>query len=100
MKTKTKPHSFLIVLAFILCCVISLNSFGQTPCDPPSGLISTGITTSDATLSWTAVPGVVQYNVMYQEVGSPSAITVSTTTESITINLLNASSNYEWQVQT
>ena len=32
MKTKTKTHaSFLFALATILCCMLSVNSFGQTP---------------------------------------------------------------------
>src|SRR5258706_1820854 len=100
MKTKIKSMKVLFLLATIIGCCVTLNSSGQTPCDPASGLSSTGITTSAATLSWTAVSGAVGYNVMYQEVGSPSAITVSTATESVTVNSLNASSNYEWQVQT
>jgi hypothetical protein len=101
MKTKTRPQSkILLALTAILCCVISFHSFGQNPCDAPTGLNSTGLTTSAATLSWTVVPGAVGYNVMYQEVGSLSPITISTATESVTISSLNASTNYEWQVQT
>ncbi len=90
----------LFLLVAIIGCCVTLNSFGQTPCDPPSGLSSAGITTSAATLSWTAVAGAAGYNVTYQEVGSLSPITVSTATESVTVNSLNASSSYEWQVQT
>src|SRR5258706_9636109 len=100
MKTKIKSMKVLFLLATIIGCCVTLNSSGQAPCDPASGLSSTGITTSAATLSWTAVSGAVGYNVMYQEVGSPSASTLSTATESVTVNSLNASSNYEWQVQT
>jgi hypothetical protein len=100
MKTEIKSLKVLFLLTAIIGCCFTLNSFGQAPCNAPSGLSSTGITISAATLSWTAIPGAGHYNVMYQEVGSSSAITVSAATESVTINSLNASSNYEWQVQT
>lgn len=98
MKTKSTQSKFLFALATILCCIISINSFGQ--CSMPSGLNVTGITVSEATLNWTAVPQAAGYNIQYRVVGTPSWTTMTSTIESLTISSLNSSSNYEWQVQT
>src|SRR6185436_20484078 len=74
-------------------------------CSVPSGLNTTGITLSDATMNWTIVPGAVGYNIQYRLVGAPSwtsssSWTLSSATEaSLTVSSL-APGNYEWQVQT
>jgi len=69
-------------------------------CNVPTGLNTTGITSTDATLNWTAVSGAVGYIVTYTEVSTLSTFTINATTASVTVTSLNVSSNYEWQVQT
>ncbi|MBK5284075.1 MAG: fibronectin type III domain-containing protein, partial [Bacteroidia bacterium] len=70
------------------------------PCNIPTGLSSTGVTTTDATLNWTAVSGAVGYNVNYRVVGAPSWTSTTATSNTKTLSSLIASTNYEWRVQT
>lgn len=70
-------------------------------CNAPSGLSST-VTSSGATVSWTAVSGAASYAVDYKLNSSAtwiSAATASATT-SVTISGLSASSLYDWRVST
>ncbi|MBK5285727.1 MAG: fibronectin type III domain-containing protein [Bacteroidia bacterium] len=70
------------------------------PCNTPTGLSSTGVTTTDATLNWTAVSGGVGYNIRYRVVGNPTWTSTTSTSNTKNISSLTASSNYEFQVQT
>ena len=82
-----------------------LTSLG---CQPPSvatcglatTLAATSITSSGATLGWTAVSGAASYNVQYRVVGAATWTSTTSTTNSKAITGLTASSNYEFQVQT
>ncbi|MBK8343318.1 MAG: hypothetical protein IPL12_08445 [Bacteroidetes bacterium] len=38
-------------------------------CNAPTGLVATGITTTSATVSWTAIPGADSYKIMRKQVG-------------------------------
>ncbi len=70
-------------------------------CNAPSGLSST-VTSSGATVSWGAVTGAANYAVDYKLSTATtwtSAATASTTT-SVTISGLTASSVYDWRVST
>ncbi len=70
-------------------------------CNAPSGLSST-VTSSGATVSWGAVTGAANYAVDYKLSSATtwtSAATASTTT-SVTISGLTASSVYDWRVST
>ena len=82
-----------------------VSSLGCTPptggsCNTATGLSTSGITTSGATLNWGAVTGAVSYNVQYRVVGAGSWTSTTSTTNSKSISGLSASTNYEWQVQT
>jgi hypothetical protein len=77
----------------------NFTTTGSATCGLPSALISTSISTTSATLSWTGVSGVTSYNVRYRIVGSSSWITINTTATSIVLNSLIQASNYEFQVQ-
>lgn len=82
-----------------------LTSQGCVPvtggtCNVPSGLSTTGITTTTATLNWGAVSGAVSYNLQYRIVGAGSWTSTTSTTTSKSLSNLVASTNYEWQVQT
>ena len=69
-------------------------------CGVPSGLSATTVTTTSATLNWTAVSGAVSYNIEYRKVGTTTWSTTTSTTNSKGISGLTASTSYEFQVQT
>lgn len=71
---------------------------GTAPCGTPGSLSSAAITTTSATLSWAAVSGAVSYSVQYRVVGAATFTTASSTTTSLSVTGLSASSTYEWQV--
>jgi len=70
------------------------------PCTVPTGLSTTNINTSTATLNWNAVTGAVSYTVEYKP--SASSTWTSNTVTSTLFNLsgLSASTNYNWRVRT
>lgn len=62
---------------------------------------ATNKTASTCTVGWTAVSGATSYNVQYRVRNSGSAwTTVSSTTVSVNLTSLSASTQYEFQVQT
>lgn len=72
------------------------------PCADPTGLASSAITSSGATVSWTAVSGAASYAVDYKLSTSGTWISAATTTTATSLNLtgLTASSLYDWRVRT
>ena len=77
---------------------LSVLSFFTTPtpaCSTPTGLSTTYITTSSATLNWTAVSGAVNYNIQYRVVGNPTWISTTSATNSVNISSLSPSSRPE-----
>ncbi|MFN5355069.1 MAG: fibronectin type III domain-containing protein [Bacteroidota bacterium] len=80
----------------------SASSFFSTTnslCPTPTGLAATSITTSGATLSWTAVSGATGYNVVYRVSGSTTSVTLSVLTNSATLTGLTAATAYSYTVQ-
>lgn len=71
------------------------------PCNAPSGLTSSAITSSSATVSWSAVSGAVSYDVDYKLNSSGTWTNAATGTASTSVNLsgLTASSLYDWRVR-
>lgn len=71
-------------------------------CNTPSGLASSAITTSSATVSWTAVSGGSNYDVDYKLTSSGTWTSAATATTSTSVNItgLTASSVYDWRVRT
>ncbi len=70
-------------------------------CNAPTGLASASITSSGATVSWSAVSGAANYDVDYKLTSATTwtnAVTASTTT-SRSITGLAASSAYDWRVR-
>jgi len=73
----------------------------NSPCDPVSGLTSSAITISTATLSWSALGGANNYDVDYKLASSGIWINAATATTSLSVNLsdLAFSSLYDWRVR-
>ena len=70
------------------------------PCTLPSGLAATGLTSSTADLSWTAVSGSTGYDyVVDQNAGNPSVAGTPTTNTSFTETGLTPSTNYYLHVR-
>jgi len=68
------------------------------PCGLPSNLTSTNITNNAATLNWNLVSGATSYNVEYKPNGSTSWNSLSSSTNSLNLTNLSASTVYNWQV--
>lgn len=77
-------------------------TIGTPPaCGDPSGLTTSNITSSSATLSWNSVSGADSYDVDYKQTSSPTWLDVVTGTSSTSVNLsgLNSSTSYDWRVR-
>ncbi|MBK9524915.1 MAG: fibronectin type III domain-containing protein [Bacteroidetes bacterium] len=72
----------------------------STTCNVPTGMSTASITSSSATLNWTAVSAATSYNVQYRIVGAANWTATTSATNSKALTGLTASSNYEWQVAT
>lgn len=69
-------------------------------CGIPSGLTSSGITNTNATLSWTAITGVTSYNLQWKQSSSSTWTPVaSLATNSYALSGLTACTSYQFQVQ-
>ena len=66
----------------------------------PGGLNVTGVTPNAATLNWTAVPGVLNYNVRHRAIGNPNWTNVTVNVPTLNIGGLTPFTGYEFQVQT
>ncbi len=86
---------------FFDICNTNFSITSGSSCGTPGGLSSTSITTSGATLSWTAVSGALSYDVDYK-LNSASTWTnaaTATSSTSVSISGLSASSLYDWRVR-
>lgn len=71
------------------------------PCNAPTGLVTSGVTASQASFSWTAVSGAVSYSVQYKPAGSITWSTaVTTAATNYGVSGLAASTLYDWRVGT
>ena len=81
-----------------------LTSLGCTPPTPPTscgtvtGLTSSSVGSTTATVSWTAVSGATSYSLQYRAVGSATWTTVTTSATSSNLTGLTVSTAYEFQV--
>jgi len=86
-----------LILAFIFC--MSQVHAQTNPCGVPTGLTSTNITSSSATVSWLTAGNAATYNVRYRVAGSVAWSTTSTSNPSANLTSLLSLTTYEWQVQ-
>jgi hypothetical protein len=81
------------------------TSLGCTPpttggtCGTPSGLASSNVATTTATVSWAAVSGATSYNLQYKTAAATTWTTSSVTGTSANFTGLVASTTYNFQVQ-
>ena len=70
-------------------------------CNAPTGLASSGITSSAANVSWTTVSGAANYDVDYKlnTSGTWTNAATATTATSVALSGLTASSLYDWRVR-
>ncbi|MHA6247908.1 M4 family metallopeptidase [Pontibacter sp. CAU 1760] len=76
----------------------TVNFVGTTACAAPSGLATSNVTSSAATLSWGAVSGASSYSVRYRAAGTTTWTTNSVSSASYTASGLTPSTGYEFQV--
>lgn len=71
-------------------------------CAAPSGLTASGLTTTSASLSWTAVSGALSYDVDYKATSSTTwiGLAAGTTATSASVSGLTAGTSYDWRVRT
>ena len=78
---------------------VGIGSAASTSCGTPGGLASSSITTTGATVSWTAVSGATSYTLQYKTSAATTWTTVSSiTTTSKALSGLTAGTTYNWQV--
>lgn len=77
---------------------VSIVAGQVTPPATPTGLATSSITTSSATLSWSASTGATSYSVQVRPQGG-SWSTYSTSSTSYSLSGLAAATTYEWQVR-
>jgi hypothetical protein len=73
-----------------------------TGCSSPAGLTASAITTTSATVAWSAVSGAVSYDVDYKATSSSTWINAATGTTSTSVGLaaLTAGTTYDYRVRT
>ncbi len=69
-------------------------------CSLPTGLTSSAISGTAATLSWAAVAGATSYNLQYKTSNATAWTTLSVSTQSKTLTGLTSGTVYDYQVQT
>jgi len=81
--------------------VLGLFTTLSAPCNAPTSLSSSGITATQATVSWAAVSGAVNYSVQYKPASSSTwSSSTNSSTTSLAITGLSASTLYDWRVMT
>lgn len=82
---------------------VGVGTCGTTAsCNAPAGLTSSNITSTGATVSWTAVSGASSYAVDYKTSAATTwtSAATATTATSVTLSGLTASTAYNWRVRT
>ncbi|HET9277032.1 MAG TPA: zinc-dependent metalloprotease family protein [Flavitalea sp.] len=75
-------------------------TIGTPPsCGDPTGLNATSVTTSSATVNWSAVTSAVSYDVEYKAASSGTWIPTNTTSLSVDLAGLSSSTLYDWRVR-
>ncbi len=95
----TQPGNLIRTEVSTAACLSATCSSGST-CGTVSGLSATAITTTSATLNWSAVSGATSYSLQWKLASSSSWTTVSNLTgTSRNLSGLSAGTSYNYQVQ-
>ncbi|MBL0049489.1 MAG: fibronectin type III domain-containing protein [Bacteroidetes bacterium] len=96
-----KSKFFTLVLLFILAIAGDSSIAQNTNCPIPSGPVTTVVSTTSATVSWTAQTANGYYRVQYRALSLSSGTWTQmyAQTNSYTISGLLCGTAYEWQVQ-
>ncbi|MEP7321156.1 MAG: fibronectin type III domain-containing protein [Saprospiraceae bacterium] len=94
------PKALILSRISASSCIVACS--GGSTCVSPTGLTTTNITTSGATLSWTPVSGAISYSIDYKPSISTTWTTVNSvgTASSVVLSGLSAGTLYNWQVKT
>ena len=84
-----------------MACLVAAFRPEASACSTPGGLTASAITTSQATLSWSAVSGANNYDVDYKAASSGTWINAATGTTTLSVNLtgLTEATVYDWRVK-
>ncbi|MGV9012157.1 MAG: M43 family zinc metalloprotease [Flavobacteriales bacterium] len=85
--------------ASILNSLGCVNPGGGTTCATPTGLSTSTITSSTASITWNAVSGATSYDVQFRTTGSGSWTSGNVSGNSASLTGLTATTAYEWQVR-
>ena len=77
----------------------TIESTGPCTVSVPSGLASSGVTSSSANISWDSQASATSYDYQYREVGAASWTVVNTASTSATVSGLSSLTDYEFQVR-
>lgn len=91
--------NFIPCFAILLASLLARSS-NVSACTTPSGLSSTSVTSTGATLNWGAVSGAVSYKVRYRKTGTLTWTSVTVTPNSKTLTGLTPGTSYDWKVLT
>ncbi len=85
-----------------MACLVAAFRSEATSCPSPTNLTTTSITTTAATINWSAAAGAISYDADYKLSSSSTWINAATATTATTINIsgLSGSSVYDWRVRT
>jgi hypothetical protein len=67
-------------------------------CTNPTNLLASSVTSSSASLNWSAVQNVVSYTIQYKATNSTSWVTTTATTNTKIISGLSSSTSYQFKV--
>lgn len=74
----------------------------SAPCNQPTNLSSSSITSNSAKVQWSSISGGTSYDVYYKKTSDPTwtPAAVGTTLTSVNLNNLTPSTSYDWEVKT
>ncbi len=73
---------------------------GTNNCASPTTVTAQVLSATSATVSWTAMPQAIRYQLQYRPTGTSSFMSSVTTSNSSTLNNLTAATSYDYRVRT
>jgi len=94
-----QPKALIINRVNAAACAVACTA---TTCSAPTGLTTSNLSNTSATLSWLAASGAISYDVQYKTTASTTWLNLATATTATSVNItgLVAGTAYQWQVRT